>query len=221
MLADDASERMTFFRPVPSQGEPKMHRESNRHHLTAAALALALSLAICPAITQANDWADGEAAEATSGQMDDHEASSKDPDDMTAESHDPDDMTVESETMEGRMAESEDPDGMVTGSEELSQHEGSSTDLTDLKKARPDEGFEAIEVPGQSEWETTTDPKVLVARKHLLRAQQRARNARTVYGDMMENNYPRGAARIQIVKERDASMEALRETKSALSAADG
>ena len=198
-----------------------MHRESTRHVLTAAALALALSIAVYPAITQANDSGYADPAEATSGDMEDHEASSKDPDDMTAESHDPEEMTVESETMEGRMAESEDPDRMVTGSEVLSEHEGSSTDLTDLKKARPDEGFEAIEVPGQSEWETTTDPKVLVARKHLLRAQQRARNARTVYGDMMENNYPRGAARIQIVKERDASMEALREAKSALSAAEG
>jgi hypothetical protein len=207
--------------PNPSPGEPKMQRESTRHLYTAAAFVLALTLMACPSITQANDWADGEAAEATSGQMDDHEASSKDPDDMTVGSHDPEEMTVESETMEGRMAESENPDRMVTGSEEMREHEGSSTDLTDLKKARPDEGLEAIEVPGQSEWETTTDPQVLVARKHLLRAQQRARNARTVYGDMMERNYPRGAARIQIVKERDASMEALREAKSALSAAEG
>ena len=207
--------------PNPSQGEPKMQRESTRHHHTAAAFALALTLIAYPAITQANDSGYGEAAEATSGQMDDHEASSKDPDDMTVGSHDPDEMTVESETMDGRMAESEDPDRMVTGSEELSEHEGSSTDLTDLKKARPDDGLEAIEVPGQSEWKTTMDPEVLVARKHLLRAQQRASNARTVYGDMMERNYPRGAARIQIVKERDASMEALREAKSALSAAEG
>jgi hypothetical protein len=152
--------------------------------------------------------------------MEDHEASSKDPDDMTVESHDPDEMTVESETMDGRMAESKDPDRMVVDSEEMSEHMGSSTDLTDLKKVRPDEGFEAIEVSGQLEWEPTTDPSVLVARKHLVRAQQRARNARTVYGDMMEQNYPRGAARIQIVKERDASMEALRETKSALATAE-
>jgi hypothetical protein len=193
-----------------------MHRESTRQHHIAAACALTLSLAIHPAITQANDWADNEPAEATSGQMKDHEASSKDPDDMTVGSHDPDEMTVESETMEGRMAESEDPDRMVVDSEEMSDHMGSSTDLTDLKKARPDEGFEAIEVPGQSEWEPTTDPSVLIARKHLVRAQQRARNARTVYGDMMEQNYPRGAARIQIVKERDASMEVLGEAKSAL-----
>lgn len=197
-----------------------MHRESTRQHHTAAAFALTLSLAIYPAITQANDWADGDAAEATSGKMEDHQASSKDPDDITVGSHDPDEMTVESETMAGRMAGSANPDQMVTGSEEMSEHMGSSTNLTDLKTARPDEGFEAIEVQGQSEWETTTDPTVLVARKHLARAQQRARNARTVYGDMMEQNYPRGAARIRIVKERDASMEALREAKSALAAAE-
>jgi len=197
-----------------------MHRESTRHHHTTAAIVLALSLAAYPAVTQANDWAGNDPAEATSGRMEDHEASSKDPDDMTVESHDLDEMTVESETMDGRMAESKDPDRMVVDSEEMSEHMGSSTDLTDLKKARPDEGFEAIEVPGQSEWEPTTDPTVLVARKHLVRAQQRARNARTVYGDMMEQNYPRGAARIQIVKERDASMGALREAKSALAGAE-
>jgi hypothetical protein len=197
-----------------------MLRDSTCRHHTAAAFALILSLAIYPAITQANDWADDEVAEATSGQMDDHEATSENPDDMTVGSHDPDEMTVDSETMDGRMAESEDPDQMVTGAGQLDDHEGSSTDLTDLKTASPDAGFEDIQVPGQSEWGTTTDPKVLVARKHLLRAQQRARNARTVYGDMMERNYPRGAARIQIVNERDASMQALEEAKSALTAAE-
>jgi hypothetical protein len=197
-----------------------MHRESTRQHYIAVAFALTLSLAIHPAITQANDWAGNDPAEATSGRMEDHEASSKDPDDMTVGSHDPDEMTVESETMDGRMAESKDPGRMVVDSEEMSEHMGSSTDLTDLKKVKPDEGFEAIEVPGQSEWEPTTDPSVLIARKHLVRAQQRARNARTVYGDMMERNYPRGAARIQIVNERDASMKALEEAKSALAAAE-
>ena len=201
-----------------------MQQRATRHHHTAAAFTLALSLVAyptIPTIAHANDRAGDEAAEATSGQMEDHEASSKDPDDMTVGSHDPDEMTVESETMDGRMAEAEDPDQMVVGSDEMSEHTGSSTNLTDLKMAKPDEGLEAIEVPGQSEWEPTTDPDVLVARKHLVRAQQRARNARTVYGDMMRRNYPRGAARIQIVKERDASMKALEEAKSALTAAEG
>jgi len=196
-----------------------MHRDSTTldHAATAAAIVLVLSLVAHPAPTQANDW---DAAEATSGQMDDHKATSKDPDEMTVGSHDPEELTVDSETMDGRMAESEDPDSMVTGAGDLSDHEGSSTDLTDLKMASPDVGFEDIEVPGQSDWQPTTDPEVLVARKHLVRAQQRARNARTVYGDMMEQNYPRGAARIQIVKERDASMKALEETKSALADAE-
>jgi len=196
-----------------------MHRDSTTldHAATAAAIVLVLSLVAHPALTQANDW---DAAEATSGQMDDHKATSKDPDEMTVGSHDPEELTVDSETMDGRMAESEDPDSMVTGAGDLSDHEGSSTDLTDLKMASPDVGFEDIEVPGQSDWQPTTDPEVLVARKHLVRAQQRARNARTVYGDMMEQNYPRGAARIQIVKERDASMKALEETKSALADAE-
>ena len=201
-----------------------MLRKSTRHHHAAAAFAFVLSLAVytlIPTIAHANDWAGNDAAEATAGDMEDHEASSKDPDDMTVGSHDPDEMTVESETMDGRMAESEDPDQMVVDSEEMSDHMGSSTDLTDLKMASPDKGLEAIEVPGQSEWAPTTDPEVLVARKHLVRAQQRARNARTVYGDMMERNYPKGAARIQIVKERDASMKALEEAKSALAEAEG
>jgi len=203
--------------PDPSQGEIKMYRESTRDRYAAAVIALALLLAGYPALTKANDW---DAAKATSGQMDDHKATSEDPDEMTVGSRDPDEMTVDSETMDGRMAESENPASMVTGAEDLSDHEGSSTDLTDLKKASPDVGFEDIEVPGQSDWQATTDPEVLVARKHLLRAQQRASNARTVYGDMMERNYPRGAARIQIVKERDASMKALEEAKSALADAE-
>ena len=197
-----------------------MRREMTRTQHAAAAIAMACSLAGYPAITQASDWNEGEAAEATSGQMDDHKATSKNPDDMTTGSHDLDEMTVDSETMDSRMAESKDPDQMLTGAGQMDDHEGSSTDLTDLKTDSPDAGFEAIEVPDQSEWNTTTDPAVLVARKHLVRAQERARNARTVYGDMMHRNYPTGAARIQIVNERDASMKALEEAKSALAAAE-
>jgi len=107
-----------------------MHRESTtRHHTaTAAAIALAFSLVAYPALTQANDWG---AAEATSGQMDDHEATSGDPDEMT----------VGSETMDGRAVESENPASMVTGAGQLDEQEGSSTDLTNLKKAKPGRGF--------------------------------------------------------------------------------
>jgi hypothetical protein len=197
-----------------------MHRESTRVHQAAAVVTLMLSLVVYPAVVQANDWSGDEPDEAKSGRMEDHEAASEDPNEMTAESHNPDEMTVESETMDGRVTESENPASMVTGAGQLSEHEGTSTNLSDLKQARPDVGFQEIESPGQSEWETTTDPDVLVARKHLVRAQQRAQNARTAYGDMMERNYPRGAARIEIVNERDASMTALEEAKSALAATE-
>ena len=106
-----------------------MYRESIRDHSAAAVIAFAFLLAAFPAVTQASDW---DAAEATSGQMDDHEATSEDPDEMTVGSRDPDELTVDSETMDGRMAESENPDSMVAGTEDLSDHEGSSTDLSDL-----------------------------------------------------------------------------------------
>ena len=187
---------------------------------TVAGVILAIALAFLPSAAAAEGWIDDEAEETTAGDMDHHESESKDPDDMTTGSRDPDEMTTEAGTMAGREAQSQDPDGMVTTAQDMDQHEESAEDLTDLETARPDPGFEAIDVPGQAEWEPTTDPNVLIARQNLLRAEKRARAARTAYGDMMQRDYPRGQARIRIVNERDAAMKGLEEAKQALEAAD-
>jgi hypothetical protein len=185
-----------------------------------AAIVLALSLGAIPGVMHADGWSDGDAAEATAGQLDDHEASSKNPDDMTAKSRNPDDMVAGSENPDDMTAEAKNPASMVTDAQQLDQHEATSTNLGALQRARSDPGFESIEVPGQSDWQPTTDPEVLVARKHLVQAQQRAAAARTAYGDARRRNYPRGEARIRIVNERDASMKALEEAKRSLAAAE-
>ena len=109
---------------------------------------------------------------------------------------------------------------MVTDAGDMEHQETTSQNLTDLAESRPDSGFESIEIPGQSEWQPTTDPDVLRARKELVRAQKRAQTARTISGDMQERNYPSGEARIRIVNERDASMKALEEAKRALAAVE-
>lgn len=197
-----------------------MQRESIRSHRRTAALVLALFLACYPALATADDGQDSGPASAQSGRMEDHEAHSRSPEGMTVGSHDPDEMTVGSESMDGRIATPRDPETMVTDSEKMTAHEASSEDVTLLEAARPAPGFEAIEIPGQSEWQSTTDPAVLMARRNVLRAEKRARAARTTYGEMMERNYPRGEARIRIVNERDASMKAFEEAKSALAEAD-
>jgi hypothetical protein len=180
---------------------------------------LALALGALPAQAEAEDgWVDDEAAETTAGEIEEHEEQSQNPDDMTAGSRDPDAMTTQSETMAGRETRSQDPDAMVTGSSR--EDEVTGEDLTDLREVAPDRGFVPIDVPGQHDWQPTTNPEVLQARKRLLRAEKRAEAAQTAYGDMMMRNYPRGEARIRIVNERDAAMEALEEAKRELTAAE-
>jgi hypothetical protein len=195
-----------------------MRRQSIRHQSRLATLALALSLVLIPGNAFADGWVDDQAADATAGDISDHEEGSDDPDLMTTGSHDPDAMTVDAGTMSTRMADSEDPDAMTTGVDAMDDVTGEG--LTDLKTAKPDEGFIALEAPGQSEWQPTTNARILLARQNLLRAEARAEAARTAYGDMMESNYPRGQARIRIVNERDASLKAFEEAKRALAKAE-
>jgi hypothetical protein len=166
----------------------------------------------------ASSWQGDDAAEATAGRLDDHEAHSENPNDSVVGSEDPNSMTVESETMAGREAQSENPDSMEASAGQLDDHEVDSESLADLAVASPDHGYESIEVSGQSSWELTNDPAVQAARDNLVKAQERASAARTTYGDMMERNYPRGQARLDIVKERDTSMQALEKAKAALEA---
>jgi hypothetical protein len=196
--------------------EQRIHR--NGHSW--AATILVFSLLTLPSVVGAEGWGDDDAAETRSGQLDDHEATAGNPDDMTAESQNPNEMVAESEGLEGRVVEAENPASMVTVTSDPDSHEATSKSLSNLREEKPDVGFREIEVSGQSEWQPTTDPEVLRARKNLLRAQERARAARTVYGEANRRNYPRGEARERIVNERDASMKSLEEAKRALAEAE-
>jgi hypothetical protein len=166
-------------------------------------------------------WEGNDPSESTAGDMDDHMAGSENPNDIEATSEDPNDL--ESQSM--------DPNDLEVASEQLEDHEGAAENLEDhegttyglgeLKNTSPDDGFDPIEMPGQEDWGPSSDPEVVVARRHLERAQQQARVARYNYGEMMQNNYPRGAARIRIVEARDAAEKKLAEAKAALVALDG
>ncbi len=193
-----------------------MYGRVHQNGFRLAAIVLALSLGALPCVAGADGWSGDDAARTTAGQLDDHEASSENPDEMTTESHDPDDMLADTENPDDMVAESEDPDSMVVRAGQIANHEATSENLTNLREAKADPGFVPIEVAGQADWEPATNPQVLVARKHLIVAQDRARAAITTYGDAERDNYPRGEARIRITKERDAAMKALEEAKQAL-----
>ncbi len=197
-----------------------MYGRFHRQGRALAAILVAFSLGALPSAALADGSSDVDAARGRAGNLEDHQASSSDLEDRMAKSRDPDEMVAESETMEGREAEAKNPASMVVDSGELDRHQATSTNLTDLREAKPDAGFEAIEVPGQADWVPSTDPEVLVARKQLVQAQKRAEAARTAYGDAQERNYPRGEARIRIVNERDAAMKTLEGAKRALEAVE-
>jgi len=204
-----------------SDGRNTMHRNSTRirRQLALAGLATVLTILSGAAIAD-EDWNEEGAAEARADDLDDHEAGSEDPDDRTVGSEDLEDRETASEDPEQRTAGSEDPDSMVHGSGDLERHEAASEDLTDLPAARPDSGEESIDVPGQAHWQATTDPQVVIARDQLVRAERRAAAAEKAYGEMRQNNYPRGEARIRIVNERDEANRGLEEAKRALAAAE-
>jgi hypothetical protein len=197
-----------------------MLRSSTRVSRFLAVSALALGLALfAPAAGIAGDDDDPwDPAMSTSDTMDDHHAESRDPDSMLAESQDLDDNLGHSENLDDNLAKSEDPDDMVADSENLDSHIGESSNLADLPTDAPDDGYEKIVPASQADWGPTDNPRVLVARDKVVRAEKRAQRARTRYGDMMQANYPRGAARARIVDERDESEAALEEAQHTLQA---
>jgi len=164
-----------------------------------------------PGISRADGWRDSDPARTTAGDLEDHQAESKDPSSLEAESHD---------MVQGH---SEDPDDMVVESEQedvveaghLEDHHGSSTDLQDLRFEKPDQGQEVIDDGRLARVvETNLSAKQLVAKQHLERAQANAERARSVYGDMIRRNYPRGDARKRIVEQRDETLRALEKARS-------
>lgn len=198
-----------------------MHQKTTRIGKPMALAGLVAVLSILPAAAIANDdWDGGGAAESRAGDLDDHEADSEDASDRTVGSEDLEGMEVGSEDPDERQADSEDPDSRVVGAEDMERHEAADEELTDLPAARPDSGAEAIDVPGQAHWQATTDPQVVIARDAVVRAERRAAAAEKAYGEMRQNNYPRGEARIRIVNERDDAQRALDEAKRALAAAE-
>lgn len=151
-----------------------------------------------------------EAAIVTAGSLDDHEAESGDMDDHTAESHEMDEG--ESEDPEDLLVESHEAD--VVESSLPAAHQGTSVAIDDLDSVGAEAGFEAIDM-GRLDGinEVHLDAHQLLAKRRLERAQANAMTARTRYGDMMENDYPRGEARLRITKTRDDTMAALKRAR--------
>ena len=186
---------------------------------------LAVVLGVLPAVVGANDGDDDGAAETTAGELEDHGAGSEDPDDDLLGSEDSDRRTVGSEDPAKRRTGAGDSDSMLEGAGDSDRHSEGSEDLTNLPEAPPDSGDASIDDSGQSRREpmsasSEADPEVVIARNNLVRAEKRAAAARSAYGDMVQRDYPRGDARVQIVKERDDAMKAYEEAKRALAAAE-
>jgi hypothetical protein len=194
------------------------NRLTARHWITSSVLVL---LACTAGTASADRFEDRAPTFSSSDSMDDHMAQSENLDDHLAESSSPDDLEVGSENLDDSTVESRSPDEQIVESGRMENHEGSASNLSDLKQDAPDRGAEEIAMPGQNDWDESSDPTVIAARKRLVDAQQRASAARERYGKMMQTNYPRGTAREEIVQERDASMQALAEANAALRDTDG
>ncbi|HIF93292.1 MAG: hypothetical protein ABGX04_16145 [Myxococcales bacterium] len=172
---------------------------------------LLASVALWPGTLSADGDEYSKARKASAENLEDHEAKSSDPSDHEAESgemqpgysEDPEDLVVDSDEMD------------VVETEDLADHRGSSTDLQDLKTEAPEDGFEAID-DGRLKGidDVNLSAPQLVAKRHLERAQTNAQEARTRYGDMMRDNYPRGKPRLRITEHRDQTMQVLEKTRA-------
>jgi hypothetical protein len=92
---------------------------------------------------------------------------------------------------------------------------GHTSALQDLKMDAPDFGFEAIDDGRLADINVVNlNAPQLAAMHHLERAQDQATQARTRYGDMMRDDYPRGAPRERITLRRDETMRALDQARA-------
>jgi len=183
------------------------------------ALVFVLAPLLCVAAS-ANDWTDDDPARTSAGEIEDHEATSSDPSDHEAHSHEMDEG--QAEDLEDHIVGTEDLEDHMVETEDLEQHEGTTTALQDLRYEAPDDGLDPID-DGRLDGvdETHLDAGQLVAKRHLASAQDEAAAARTVYGDMMRDNYPRGAARIRVIERRDATMADLEQAREEFDEAMG
>jgi hypothetical protein len=191
---------------------PATVRSSQPIGLAFIVIVLAILL---PGFAPADDsYGYSDPARTTADDIDDHEAQSEDPNDLEGRSHDPDDLVVEAGDPDSNLVEAGDPNEVGPG--KLADHEGDSEGLQDLRVVAPDDGYDAIDDgddPSLSDVNLSAEQ--IVALRHLKRAELEAEKARDAYGRMRENNYPRGAARGRIIKQRDESMQALEEARRA------
>jgi hypothetical protein len=183
--------------------------------LALTALIVAL---VVPGVGFSDEWTGDDPARSTADDLDDHKAHSSSPSDHEAESHDmveghsedPDDMVVEADQMD------------VVGTDDINEHEGSTTALQDLRVEAPDGGANPIH---DSRLDGTENASLsagqLVAKRHLERAEAQAAAARNTYGEMMQDDYPRGAARIRIIEHRDETMSDLEQAREEFDEAMG
>jgi hypothetical protein len=183
------------------------------------ALVFALVSILC-VTASANDWTDDDPSRTSAGEIEDHQATSSDPSDHEAHSHEMDEGHAED--LEDHMAGTEDLEDHVVEAEDLEEHEGTTTALQDLRYEAPDDGLDPID-DGRLDRidDEHLDAGQLVAKRHLARAQEEAAAARSVYGDMIRDNYPRGAARIRIIERRDATMADLEQAREEFDEAMG
>ncbi|MBW2274510.1 MAG: hypothetical protein JRG96_14660 [Deltaproteobacteria bacterium] len=200
-----------------------MDRRSTRASRFVASAALIpglVFLVTAPALAGDDNNDPWDPAMSTSDTMDRHHAESIDPDSLVVESEDLDDHLSHSENPDDLVMESGDPDERLAESESLDSHQGHSENLSDLETVAPDDGYEPIVPASQADWEPTDNPRVVVARDRVIRAEERVSRARSRYSEMMDRNYPRGAARERIVRERDESETALYKARGELEALD-
>ena len=184
--------------------------------LRRAVVLLALSVTGSVGLATADHSEGADAAMATAESLDGRQARSGDPESRKVGARDPDEITVEAGSIDGREARAKDPDANVVEAGRIDGLIEEGESLSELPPAAPDTSLPSLEIPGKAQWGDTTDPAVLVARKRLVRAQARARAAVDAYGEMLQRNYPRGEARLRIVHERDAAVEAFEQARRAL-----
>lgn len=120
----------------------------------------------------------------------------------------------------GASIEPGDPDDAPAAAGRPEDRVVSPSRLGELQKERRGAGALDFPRPDPATWTPTRDPELQRLRAAYRAASERAEAAIARYDEMRDENHPRGEARLEIVRERNAAIEALREATAALQRAD-
>lgn len=183
------------------------------------ASSLAVALLFAPWVGAEEDpWTADEPSKARFKDLDEHRRSEATLEERTREAGSLDERKAEARAP-GTGVRPGDPDDRPAAPGGIDDREIRPKRLSELPRERRPGPLD-FPRPDPESWAPTDDPQVERLRSEYLAARERADSAIAEYDEMRDENHPRGEPRLEIVRERNAAIDALREAAEALRRAE-